>query len=81
MDDDGYQCTKIYDYSKHNFMDIIANDWDSCDISDKTVTYNDAVYQKCEQGRRDTKAFLWREKIHINDISDKEVRKESSKES
>ena len=50
---------------------IITNDWDHCDISPETITYNEVVYQVRNYDTRDIKkAFLWHDTIHVNDIEE-----------
>ena len=40
-----YECCKIYDFQGHKMDDIIANDWDLCDMTSEAITYNDIVFQ------------------------------------
>ena len=48
--------------------DIITNDWDFCDMSPNTITYNEVIYQLHEEDSKDAiKAFLWYDRVHILD--------------
>ena len=53
--------------------DIITNDWDYCDMSPNTITYNEVIYQLHDEDSKDSiKAFLWYDRVHILDYEKSE---------
>ena len=69
MQDSKYYCIATYDFTGHRMHDIIDHDWSKCHISDRTVTYNDKVYQvnsPTQQIEKASKSYLWYDGLLTN---------------